>query len=142
MLIIIDMQIGFPSHKPALPGVLARINKAKLEGRTIVIVEFCDWGPTHPDIMDKVRTYGYVLVHKDQDDGSMEVVDALRGTALPETVEVCGVNICWCVRSTVRGLAEEGIRSITHPEAVNCNCDGRTKHACLRNLMVHAEVLA
>lgn len=120
-LVVIDMQPFFPATKKALRPVISEVKKAMKHEVPILLVElhngYDDFGVTHQSISRAVEGYPHVrFIHKDYNDGSSEVRDALDdhwGLGKQTALEVCGVNTEFCVAATVDGLQRKGFDDIT-----------------------------
>jgi len=111
-LLVIDMQWGFDTSRPKWlrDRVKRKIAEYKDNGDLIVLVEYEGYRRTAPSVRKVAEGYEntYVVI-KDCDDGSYEVKEDIIdhfGKKI-EVVEVCGVNLNACVRSTVKGLHEK-----------------------------------
>ena len=125
MLIIIDMQEVFDASYGVIDEVLSYIRKSMKRGDKIVLVEYvCGYVKctkirgldsecicrTHSSIELELDGYkNLIRVFKHQNDGSIEIVNALidRGLGFPSKVLVCGVNTDFCVRDTIESLATQ-----------------------------------
>jgi nicotinamidase-related amidase len=130
ILVIVDMQSDFPasSDQSTIDAVIKQIGYARTRGQTIVVVEYkkkhYKYTPTHYEIMLALEGYTHILVHKDEDDGSGNIMKALidqYGNALPQRLcfYMCGVNTGYCVGDTAVGLAECGHDVTIITEACN-----------------------
>lgn len=109
ILLVIDMQPSYDAanHPETLAAVMREIEDAKAKGHGIYVVEFDYAGKSHQKIYD--ATFSYALtrkVTKHADDGSLWILEQLdRDAWTTKKFKVTGVNIDYCVASTVRGIA-------------------------------------
>jgi nicotinamidase-related amidase len=108
VLVIIDMQPEFCyAAKSIIPQVVKAIEKAKKEQKEILLIEYAYKDSSHTrtyrEILQTVSTYkNKKVVYKYSDDGSKEIMQILEKRKV--IIDVCGVNLGACVRSTVKGL--------------------------------------
>ena len=110
-LIVVDMQPSFEAaNEPnIIVGVTREILEAKRRNWGIVFLEYKpteEMGRTHEGFSSLIKGYRHkARVTKDDDDGSLEVVKALRRRGFGQrTLRICGVNADGCVFYTVNGL--------------------------------------
>ena len=107
-LIVIDMQASFPAacDPNTIIAVTHEIVVAQQQGRPIVLVEYKNCGPSHSGFYKLLQGYAHKShIHKPADDGSKEILRAIRRRKFDEKqLRVCGVNSDCCVRVTVEGL--------------------------------------
>lgn len=104
VLVVVDMQPIFEAAKcnKTASAVLALIDKAKLAGSLIVILEYEAHGPTRTDIMQAVESYNkYKVATKNTDGGGKEVQQFIDGHT---HAVLCGVNYGACVFHTANEL--------------------------------------
>jgi hypothetical protein len=90
-----------------LNGVLLEIEEAKQQKQGIVLLHYASsGGDMLPAILKAVQGYKQsITVQKDNDDGSIEAIRAIRKKRWPMTqIRVCGVHLGYCVAETVAGL--------------------------------------
>src|SRR5690349_19681763 len=124
-LIVVDVQDHFISQMGRrkakyLRRVLAVVEAAKEARRPIFLLEYFDFGPTHPKVTEALAGYRRkFVVQKHQDDGSAQVqavmMKKLGAKTLAasqrlkkRTLTLCGVNLTACVIETVIGLITKG----------------------------------
>ncbi len=112
-LIVVDMQPSFTAaNKPSIiVGVTREILEAKRRNWGIIFLEYKptdEMGRTHEGFSSLIRGYRHkARVTKNDDDGSLEVVKAIRRREFGKrTLRVCGVNVDCCVFDTVNGLLD------------------------------------
>jgi|SaaInlV_165m_DNA_1040744.scaffolds.fasta_scaffold133393_1 nicotinamidase-related amidase len=112
-LVVVDMQPQFKaSNIPnVIVGVTREILDAKRRKSGIIFLEYTpteSLGRTHDGFSSLIRGYrAKARVTKKNDDGSKQVVDALRRRGFAShTLRICGVNTECCVAATVNGLVE------------------------------------
>ena len=110
-LVVVDMQPEFEAANE--PNVLVAVAREILEAKRnkwpIVVVEYrggFNLAETHQGLRSLLKGYSKkARIGKDDDDGSMEVVRAIRRRKFNEkTLRICGVNTDCCVAATVNGL--------------------------------------
>lgn len=113
-LVIIDMQEDFPASNRVLKDVLREVEIALLNGWAIVVLEYHNQGPTHPEIMRSVKQSSrHAVETKYKDDGGREVHNACKKYGFPTgRLRVCGVNTHACVNATVWSLCRFFRRSL------------------------------
>jgi nicotinamidase-related amidase len=110
-LVIVDMQEDFETahHESTVRNVIKAIKLAKQVHMPIVVLEYEYMGRTLKRIRKYLDDYeGTIYQTKGDDDGSYEVIKALRHNGFDDvhSLVVCGVNINACVSSTIRNLVE------------------------------------
>jgi len=125
VLVVVDVQPGFDTAKDVIDPVCKLVIKAIADGMPIVILEFdpTRFDDTYTQVTDLCKGYNKTLVvTKDMDDGSEEVISALRnaGYKYPRIL-LCGVNFEFCVFATAVGLANglEDTTVVVDTEAVH-----------------------
>lgn len=122
-LAIIDVQEKFMAASSVIKRVVHQIELARRRHDGIVLVELGD-PQSYDEIYRALRNYsGYVVTKKRHDDGSKEVLDAIRSNKYAlDRIRLCGVNTCACVRSTAYGLIRSGfVRKVEiASDAVGC----------------------
>lgn len=117
-LVIVDMQPHFVAANT--PGVIVGVTREILEAKRrksgIIFLEYKptdEMGRTHEGLFSLIKGYPHkARVTKDDDDGSLEVVKALRRRGFAKhTLRVCGVNTDCCVYETIVGLLDRLDRS-------------------------------
>ena len=107
-LVVVDMQPDFSAanNPSVIVGVTREILEAKRKKSGIIFLEYSDTGRTHEGFSSLIKGYRHkARVTKDDDDGSLEVVKALRRRGFgSRTLRICGVNVDCCVFDTVNGL--------------------------------------
>ncbi len=107
VLYIIDLQLGFlDAHKKKVDALLTNsvkaINKHKKLGHKIVLVEYIDYGETHPRILKCLKGYNNVSVVKKRTDSA---ASHLKKKKLVGTnCYFIGVNLGACVEQTCINL--------------------------------------
>jgi hypothetical protein len=143
ILVIVDMQTGFPAakDKDTLFAVGQEIRKAIDDDNLIIFLEYVsisgnNYGKTNKLLLDLVNKYkNYVIGHKSQDDGS-DIVKGICDTKMEKhpknqfypsnkviNFQICGVNKGACVASTIRGLTTLYPNAIITLIEGACNCD-------------------
>lgn len=145
-LVVIDMQREFKASADdfTVTNIENHISNAKLVNRPILLVEYLD---STGEIANHTRTiwrlrkllrsYPYTAtVYKNKDDGSKPVIRTLNKYRYDtDKIFVCGVNICACVRATVKGLAKNYPNSTIEILQNACNCTCFTgKTTCVGSL--------
>jgi nicotinamidase-related amidase len=112
-LVVVDMQPSFTAaNTPSvIVGVTREILEAKRRKSGIIFLEYKptdEMGRTHAGLSSLIRGYPHkARVTKADDDGSREVVKAIRRRGFPNrTLRVCGVNTDCCVWETTMGLLD------------------------------------
>ena len=133
-LAIVDMQWYFgASRKTSVINACKReIKKAMKARAAILFVEYQNCRSTISSFKKMVRDAKYekfTTVIKDDDDGSDEVMNAIRHMKFPDKrIKVCGVNTCYCVQSTVQGLSRGLTRTKIEVIADACNAPTEVVH--------------
>lgn len=133
-LCIIDVQERFSAAKEVLSEIVEQIELARKHNEMVVVVEV-GTQPSYNEIYKALKGYNnWITVKKTFDCGSLEIIEALGKNSKIDTINVCGVNTCQCVRATARGLlqSKEFNRINMIYKAVNCiHKDG---HVCIAAL--------
>ena len=136
VLCVIDVQEKFSAAKKVVSEVVHQIKLARKRKAGVLIVEYGN-DPSYEEVYDALKGYkDWMVVKKDSDDGSMEVMHAMdkhprfRGMK----VRVCGVNACACVKATAIGLRDSGLFSKIEvaEAATDCTCNSKS---CVTILM-------
>jgi hypothetical protein len=126
ILLVIDAQPGFPSaRKPELIRNICReIKLAKKRQAGIVLCEYVGYGRTNKKIRDSIGDYTrLVRCRKKTDDGSSLVYHYSAEAGFDVTTwRVCGVNIAFCVNTTVKGLRKLLPNADVQIKQDACNC--------------------
>jgi hypothetical protein len=112
-LVLVDAQKGFWSNaKKVKEQLQAVLNQAEEIKQKVVVLEYTisKYSRTHDDLMSILKQCGadnVCYAEKHNDDGHAEVLKAMkkRGWNWDDGVEVCGVNLCYCVMDTACSLA-------------------------------------
>ena len=126
-LVVIDMQPEFEAaNEPSvIKAVLREIRAAKKRHDPVIVLEYGTSSPSHERIQDALE--GYPLGSfktKFEDDGGYLVVETLNEHGWrPKEIQVCGVNIDYCVAQTVKSL----VQSLPHVEIhlIEDACNGQ-----------------
>lgn len=122
-LVVIDVQDRFSSSKEIKTPVSLEIQKAISFNMPVILVEYGPYS-TNADVLRMVKDYRRLYITtKNGDDGSNEVFECLKTFRLPtRKLKICGVNTCYCVLSTVKGLSNK--KTIHKLELVKnaCSC--------------------
>ena len=145
-LIVVDMQPSFEAaNEPnTIVGVTREILEAKRRKWGIVFLEYKptdEMGRTHEGFSSLIKGYRHkARVTKDDDDGSLEVVKALRRRGFAQhTLRICGVNTECCVTETVSGLLVRLER--VQIEVVKDACDSEwSKNYDWRSFLKHPRI--
>jgi nicotinamidase-related amidase len=131
-LVLVDAQKGFWCNASKVSGQLESVlRRARETDQRIVVVEFRIemYGRTHESlqkILGLCDPQRVDYIEKHQNDGSEEVMWAmrLRDWDLEDGIEICGVNLCYCVAETACSLSAHTDVDLLRP-AVACwgNCD-------------------
>ena len=127
-LLIIDMQNGFETSKDpkTRQNVIAQIKRAMKKGLPIFLVEFTpkQYGKTSKYITRVVANYDNVhYIEKNRDDGGRQIMDYLSNHNIDiKHFITCGVNISFCVASTVRRLIRDYKKKVLIIKNA-CNCE-------------------
>jgi len=113
MLLVIDMQCGMQTT----PYVLESVKQQVKKHRQVVFVEYEGYGSTHPELLALVKKP--VIIQKDDNDGSLHIERWLtKHRKKPREIFICGVETCFCVESTARGLSKSrNVRVLGHATA-------------------------
>ena len=110
-LVVVDMQTEFDAANwpEVVVGVTREILEAKRKNWPILILEYRpveNIGYTHFALTKLLKGYSLkARIGKDDDDGSLEVIRAVRRRGFyNKKFRVCGVNTDCCVAATVMGL--------------------------------------
>lgn len=126
LLVIIDMQPGFPAAQDALTQWFVRqeIECHIEQNLPVLLVEFDshEMGESFESIRTLVESYKHGhIISKSRSDGSAEILAACSRLQLPSAVfRICGVNSDACVLKTVQGLLSASACRITIPQDA-CN---------------------
>ena len=126
-LVIVDMQPIFKASRnpDTIIAVTNEIITARKNNDAVMFVEYRGSGRTHTGFNSLIRGYEHkATIRKQKDDGSQEIINALRRRNFPtQTLRICGVNTDCCVWSTVWGLLNR--MSYTKIEVVKngCHCE-------------------
>lgn len=126
-LICIDMQDYFGVNP--LLKVSQNVKKEILQSITnnnhILFVEYENYGPTIPYLMELIADINYPLSHivyKNEDDGSPIIANTLKIMKIPsDHLRIVGVNTDCCVYQTVSGLVRRFPTSFI--EVIENACD-------------------
>ena len=141
-LVIIDMQTGFSAANApeTIAAVVHQVKLAKRRQAGIVVAEYDFderedspvFGKTHNKIIEAIGNYKHVeFLIKRSDDGSKEIVEALRRKQFNQKrIRLCGVNTRCCVLATAAGypphnsggLLSKLSKSKIEVEFDACNC--------------------
>lgn len=125
-LVIVDMQLGFEGrYKSAqdfdlhVKSVSNSIKTAIKKNYNILFVEYDGFGKTNKDLLDIVKKSGRKIhkVKKKGDDGSWEVQLYMEKRKWENPI-VCGAFTYACVKETVIGLAQMGMK----PKLISSSC--------------------
>lgn len=135
VLTIIDMQGCFAAANniETITNVIDEIKLAKMQGNPVVLVEYHSpiknsYSKTHKPILKEIGNYNdFILVHKHEDDGSTEVLEAIDRYGLEPHFSVCGVNTIACVAKTINGILNKRREATCNllSRSVNCEYIGR-----------------
>lgn len=106
-LLCIDLQSRFNvhHHSRVVNNAEREIRQAIQDNAHIMLVEYAGYGPTVDQLADVAKQHSKVYrIEKNHDDGSAEVVDAIKQHGLPEQLKVCGVNTDVCVYYTTHNI--------------------------------------
>lgn len=124
-LVVVDMQ---PYFKTALEpntiiAVTHEIVTAIHQGSGIILLEYEDCGRSLAGFDRVLYNYPWkARISKVEDDGSSEVIQAIRRRQFPsDTLRICGVNTDCCVWGTVRGLLSKLPRCRVELVKAACN---------------------
>lgn len=132
ILCVVDAQKGFWQNVGKVRKELTQVLVRAVHTRQrVVVLELKreKFGPTHRSLM---RILGGLpsgrlcVKEKWLNDGSEQFLDALREMRwdLGEGVEICGVNLCYCVKETAISLAElTTVELLRHASACWDHCD-------------------
>ncbi len=123
VLCVIDMQYSFASvHNDRLVrNILNRIENYKQRKLPIITVAYNDNDDMHEDICRALNTYSrWTEIIKDEDDGSDIIASHI---SVDYKLELCGINLCYCVFSTASGLVGRGYKT-----SINLSCSGCTHY--------------
>lgn len=113
ILLVIDLQSMFVESIPCpirrenvINRAIHEIQDARAAGETIIVLNYCDHGDTHPHIAAALQGYeNHITIWKDSDDGSHMVDNYLQEVSERGAyIKVTGVNVMYCVGDTVKGL--------------------------------------
>jgi nicotinamidase-related amidase len=106
-LLCIDLQPRFNihHHSRVVNNVEREIRQAIQDDAYIVLVEYQGCGPTVDQLANVAKLHSKVYrVEKSSDDGSIEVMEAIKKHGLPQQLKVCGVNTNVCVYFTIYSI--------------------------------------
>jgi len=110
-LVVVDMQGCFDAanNPNVVIGVTQEIMLAKQQNSPIVLLEYEGCGKSHEGFSNLLRNYPWkTRVKKTDDDGSAEVIKALRRRGFSnDKLRLCGVNTDACVYATAEGLLKK-----------------------------------
>ena len=134
---MIDLQVCFEAavDETYLKKCLSYIKTAQKNNQLILVVTYKAWGSTpshvHTKITKALKGYKNIShVQKGQNDGSREIVTALRAAGYDlkkrTILNIGGVNTSACVVDTVYGLAQYKYKFVlnVHSKACNDDCTG------------------
>lgn len=130
-LLIVDMQVGFPTSndKRTITNCRQLIIKAKKSKANIIYLTFENYGKVLDVLQKAVKSYEKkYFVTKTENNGAIEVNEliAKNKDKFGQRIFVCGVNYNFCVKETARGLAMLSYRIKVLKEACNCSMEMRT----------------
>ncbi len=146
VLCIIDMQpVGFSNSNLITDNVLQLVREAIADKAFIVIAQFKGCGDTHLTLINEMQTYPYKeYVWHNKNDKSKPIQEVLHSRNIfVRQMKVCGVNMEYCVKDTVHGLAKKFYISIKVIEKA-CNGTDRIIEEALhkmRTFYTNVEVL-
>lgn len=111
-LCIVDVQESFRAAGNVVQSVVHQVKLARRRKAPIIILEYDGHEASYEKIYDALKGYDkWTVVQKYEDDGSMEVMQAMdRNPELrSDSIRICGVNACYCVKETAVGLHESGL---------------------------------
>lgn len=112
-LLVIDMQSYFDAANDprTIAAVITEVKKAKKKGSFIYIMEYWGHGNTHDSIMNILKKYQKkLLIWKKDDDGSEEFQRMVNWYDHSlDHINICGVNLSYCVGNTAESLFKNGI---------------------------------
>lgn len=108
LLIVIDVQEEFNAATDVVLPVVREILRFSRMGWPIFFVEYKGFGPSHKSLYTAVGDSVHYIVTKSFDDGSEEVAEAMKKKNIEaDSIVLCGVNTCYCVKSTISGLIKK-----------------------------------
>lgn len=113
-LLIVDMQRTFKASKTVVWATKRAIRKARALKKSIYVLEYSEdyydnkLPPTLSAIRKVLSDTEHVVIKKDNDDGSLELNEAVP--VLKQHFLVCGVNATGCVMATAQGLQKLGAK--------------------------------
>ena len=109
-LVVVDMQEYFDAacDPDVIIGVTKEILTARQKKSPIILLEYEGCGRSHEGFASLLRNYPFrARIRKGDDDGSLEIVRALRRRGFSHRrLRLCGVNADCCVCATAIGLLE------------------------------------
>jgi nicotinamidase-related amidase len=132
--VIVDMQPHFYKDNPEPLKLVNYINRTmerfRAENKPIFVLEYGHSVCGYTDDRIKLPNSAIVL-KKFRDDGSEEIEEYITSKKMPvQHILICGINRCWCVKSTVLGLENFGYKTTlghTRCNAASCKRNGHTK---------------
>ena len=137
VLCVIDVQEKFSAAKFVVPEVVHQINLARKRKAGVLIVEYGN-DPSYEEVYNALKGYkDWMVVKKDDDDGSMEIMHAMDKNPIyrGHKVRVCGVNACACVQATAIGLHDSGLFSKIEIAEAATNCTHGNSDNCVAGLL-------
>lgn len=130
--VVVDMQPHFYKDNPEPLKLVNYINRTiqrfKEEDKPIFVLEYSRCGSTDNRIK---LPDSAIILEKFRDDGSEEIDNYIGQKDMSLShILLCGINRCWCVRSTVLGLEKFGYMITlghTHCNARYCKENGHVK---------------
>lgn len=114
-LVVVDMQYRFRASrdKRVKDNCIREVKLAIKRKASIIILEYIGFGHTLPSIKKLISSYPRALVvRKLDDDGSREVMGAIKSYKLSNKLRMVGVNTDCCVYATTASLARKNHLSI------------------------------
>jgi nicotinamidase-related amidase len=131
VLAIVDMQTDFApaNDQKTIDEVKKQIELAKRYKRWIFLIEYSRHGPTLYELRKAIGNYSNVIkVRKRNNDGGIDIIDKAftEGINLRK-IYVSGVNVGFCVKSTVESLSKFLPSSDIFLVKNACNCSKSKK---------------
>lgn len=123
------MQESFKASHDIITPVVDEVVKAMIRREAIVIVEYANYEPTHPEIMQHILGYDrQTTIHKEFDGGGEELTRTLWGHRFnTNRLRFCGVNTCYCVKETMVGvysmIGDANYELLTKSTACTCSAN-------------------
>lgn len=113
-LVVVDVQDGFWHNAVKVERELkTRIRTAIDKGQNIIVLELLSpcHGPTHESILELLSIMDQDKLHiveKITNCGGYEVMSTIEGVGwdINTGIQICGVNLCYCVYQTAEYLAK------------------------------------